>query len=65
MADTAAADAPKAEETTKAVTKAKAPKAAKPKAAPKPKGPAAHPTYVEMIKDAIVSLKVRHFCPLH
>jgi hypothetical protein len=64
MADTAAADAPKAEETTKAVTKAKAPKAAKPKAAPKPKGPAAHPTYVEMIKDAIVSLKVRHFHPL-
>lgn len=68
MADDApAAEAPKAEETTKAAPKAKAPKApkAKPakapkaKAPPKPKGPAEHPTYVEMVKDAILSLKVR------
>lgn len=50
MADAPAAPAPKAPKAPKAA------KVAKPKA---PKAPASHPPYVEMIKEAIASLKVR------
>ncbi|KEH20424.1 putative histone H5 [Medicago truncatula] len=43
-----------AEKKTKKVAKE-----SKPKKASKPRNPASHPTYEEMIKDAIVSLKDR------
>ncbi|CAI8602886.1 unnamed protein product [Vicia faba] len=40
--------------------KTKKPKESKPKKASKPRSPSSHPTYSEMIKDAIVSLKEKN-----